>query len=178
MRPSTRYRPPTILPLSRDPACSGTGTDYSAWRAASTRALRYGDTATILLARCARGIARAIVMLLVVAIWHDRAYAEETTPAPRDDRTERGRRAYLNGVRFAEEQKWGEALAAFEEAAALRDAPEVQFNIGYCSRILGRYVAAKQAIGRVLRNPTGFDPVRLEDVKAYEEEFERIIVRV
>src|SRR5689334_19832228 len=75
--------------------------------------------------------------------------------APVDAATERGRRAYLDGIKLAKAEQWGDALVAFEEAAAARDAPLVQFNIAYCQRALGRYLAARETTRRVLKDPTG-----------------------
>jgi hypothetical protein len=106
--------------------------------------------------------------------------ADPTTPPPAqtDDATERGRRAYTRGVQLTHDQQWGDALAAFEEAAAARDSPIVQFNIAFCLRALGRYVAADRAIDRALAKGDGLDPAKLEDAKAYKAEFAQLLVRV
>jgi hypothetical protein len=109
------------------------------------------------------------LLLLVVA---PVAHAED------DDKTERGRQAYLRGVQLAKAEQWGAALGAFEEAAVSRDAPVIQFNIAYCLRALGRYVAAREALGRVMKDSTGLDPSQREDAKAYLSEFEKLLVRV
>src|SRR3990172_8892623 len=76
--------------------------------------------------------------------------AEASEPAvvpgpaePDDDATRKGREAYQRGVELARAEQWGEALSAFQLAAEARDAPVVQFNIAYCLRALGRYVAAR-----------------------------------
>jgi hypothetical protein len=84
----------------------------------------------------------------------------------------------LRGVALAREEQWGNALLAFEEAASARDAPLVQFNIAYCLRALGHYVAAREATVRVLRDPTGLAPAQIEDAKAYAAEFESLLVQV
>ncbi len=86
-----------------------------------------------------------------------------------DDATEQGRQAYMRGQQLSREEQWGDALAKFEEAAAARDAPLVQFSIAYCQRALGRYVAARHTILRVLADPTGLDPAQLDDAKAYHD---------
>lgn len=93
------------------------------------------------------------------------------------DATERGKQAFTRGVERVHEQKWGEALAAFEEAAAARDAPRIQFNIAYCQRALARYVAARRTLQRVLKDPAGLDPNELEDAKGYLAEFDQVMVR-
>ena len=55
--------------------------------------------------------------------------------------TVRGREAFGRGLALARQEQWGEALVAFEQAAAARAAPVVDFNIAYCLRALGRYVS-------------------------------------
>jgi PEGA domain len=91
---------------------------------------------------------------------------------------ERARQAYVRGVELSKDEHWGDALAQFEDAAAARDAPLTRFNIGYCQRALGRYVAAHKTLVAVLANPVGLDPAQLEDAKSYTIEFERVIARV
>lgn len=95
-----------------------------------------------------------------------------------DDGTERGRQAFARGVQLVHDEHWGDALAQFEEAAVARDAPLVQFNIAYCQRALGRYVAARRSVLRVLADPKGLDPAQLDDAKAYLAEFDKVIARV
>jgi PEGA domain len=104
--------------------------------------------------------------------------APSAAQAPADAQTERGRQAYLRGAAASKEEHWGEALTAFEEAAAIRDAPRVQYNIAYCQRALGRYVAARRATQRVLHDTSGLDPSEIENSKAYLVEFEGLIVHV
>lgn len=97
---------------------------------------------------------------------------------PADEATRQGRDAFRRGVALARDEQWGDALVAFEEAAAARDAPIVRFNVAYCLRALGRYVAAREAVARVLADPAGLAPVQLEEAKAYAAEFETLLVRV
>jgi hypothetical protein len=104
--------------------------------------------------------------------------AAQPPPQPADAATERGRQAFVRGVELSRGEQWGDALAAFEEAAAARDAPLVEFNIAYCERALGRYVLARRTLQRVLRDPTGLAPSQLDDVKAYLAEFERLLVHL
>jgi hypothetical protein len=102
--------------------------------------------------------------------------ASADAPSPADAATERGRQAFLDGVKLSRAEQWGDALAAFEAAAAARDAPLVQFNIAYCQRALGRYVAARETTRRVLSDPTGLAPSMVEDAKGYLAEFEKVLV--
>jgi hypothetical protein len=95
-----------------------------------------------------------------------------------EDATTRGRAAFQRGIKLARDEQWSDALSAFEEAAAARDAPLIRFNIGYCERALGRYVAARKTLRRVLAEPAGLDATQLDDAKAYLAEFDRILVRV
>jgi hypothetical protein len=99
------------------------------------------------------------------------------TPAAGDP-TELGRKAFVRGVELSRLEQWGEALAAFEEAAAARDAPLVEFNIVYCQRALGRYVAARRTVRAVLRDPTGLAPSQVEDSRAYLAEFDKLVVHL
>ena len=64
-----------------------------------------------------------------------RAASAQTATAPTvDEATVRGRAAALRGIQLSKEEQWGDALAAFEEAAAARDAPLLEFYIAYCER--------------------------------------------
>jgi hypothetical protein len=99
-------------------------------------------------------------------------------PRATDAATERGRQAYLRGVELSRGEQWGEALAAFEEAAAARDAPLVEFNIAYCERALGRYVLARRTLQRVLHDPMGLAPSQVDDAKAYLSEFDALLVHI
>lgn len=102
----------------------------------------------------------------------------ETTDTAVDEATERGRQAVLRGLKLAKSEQWGDALAAFEQAAAARDAPLVQYNIAYCQRALGRYVAARRTAKQILAAPGGLSTGYVEDLKGYVSEFDAVVVRV
>ncbi len=106
------------------------------------------------------------------------AQAPARPAAAGDDATARGHAAYVRGVQLSHDQQWGEALVAFEEAAALRDHPLVRINIAYCQRALGRYVAARSTVLGVLAKPAGLDPAQLEDARNYLAEFDKLLARV
>src|ERR1700722_1129456 len=114
---------------------------------------------------------RRVWMFLVASVALAAPARADRPATAGDDATERGRKAYVRGVDLARREEWGEALAAFEEAAAARDATLVEFNIAYCQRALGHYVAARRTIRAVLRDPTGLAPSQVEDSKAYAAEF-------
>jgi hypothetical protein len=105
------------------------------------------------------------------------AKADAGSP-PADDATLRGREAYLRGVQRTKDAQWGEALAAFEEAAAARDAPLVQYNIAFCQRALGRYVTARRTFRKVLASPEGLAASQVDDSKAFAAELDKLVVRV
>jgi hypothetical protein len=102
-----------------------------------------------------------------------------SVPAPQgDDATARGRAAYQRGVALSKEQRWGDALSALQEAAAARDAPQVEFAIGYCERALGRAVAARRTFQGVVASPGTLDASQLEDAKGYLGDLDKIVARV
>jgi PEGA domain len=105
------------------------------------------------------------------------------TPAPapkaaEDPATARGREAAARGLKLVHEEQYGDALAAFQEAASLRDAPLLEYNIAYCERALGRYVAARRTLQGVTANPTGLDPDKIDDTKVQLALFETLIAHV
>ncbi len=110
---------------------------------------------------------------LAVALCSAPALAE-----PAVDATERGRAAFRRGHELAATERWGEALRAFRIAAEARDSAVVQFNIAYCERALGRYVAADRSIRRALAFGSGLTPPQLEDARGYLEEFRQLTATV
>ena len=105
-------------------------------------------------------------------------FAAAQTPPSGDDATARGRAAYLHGVQLSHDQQWGDALAAFQEAAALRDHPIVEINVAYCQRALGHYVAARKTLLAVVAKPAELDATQTRDSRDYLAEFDKLIVRV
>ena len=95
-----------------------------------------------------------------------------------DEATKRGRAAYVRGVALAKNEQWGAALEAFQQAAKARDAPLVQFNIAYCQRALGHYVAARTALDAALQSPDELPPPQRADARAFRHEFEQLIVQL
>lgn len=115
------------------------------------------------------------LLFLALLCWSTSGWGQEDTAT---SSTERGRQAFARGVQLSHDEHWGDALTQFEEAAAARDAPLVQFNIAYCQRALGRYVAARRTVLKVIANPAGLDPAQVDDTKAYLSEFDKVIARV
>lgn len=60
------------------------------------------------------------------------------------------RGAFERGAAFASEERWGDALAAFSESAALRPHATTTYNIGYCERALGHATRAKKQFALAL----------------------------
>jgi PEGA domain-containing protein len=126
---------------------------------------------------------RALVLAAAVAVAAP-ARAQEppapvaAAPPAEEEATRLGREAFQRGLELAAQEHWGEALESFETAASHRDAPLVEFNIAYCLRALGHYVAARQAIDKALAGEAELPPPQREDAHAYAAEFEGIVVRV
>jgi hypothetical protein len=60
------------------------------------------------------------------------------------------REAFLDGIARANEDRWAEALDAFERSAALRPHAITTYNIGYCERHLGRVTLARKMLLKAL----------------------------
>jgi hypothetical protein len=76
-------------------------------------------------------------------------------------------------VGLVREERWSEALDAFLEAHALFPSPIVRFNIGYCQRALGQYVAAIATLREFLAAPlAGAAATRREEAENYLRELE------
>lgn len=51
---------------------------------------------------------------------------------------------FVRGVSLSKQNRWRDALAAFEESGRLYPHPRTRFNIGYCERGLGRWTRARK----------------------------------
>jgi len=88
------------------------------------------------------------------------------------------RKRFDDGITLAGETRWAEALGAFREAAANRDAAVVQLNIAYCLRALGHYVAARLAVRQALAQRDKLSADQLNQAEGYEKEFDGLIARL
>lgn len=91
------------------------------------------------------------------------------------------REAFELGTKLVKEERWAEALAAFERASATRPHATTTFNVAFCLRALGRYTAASRAFRQALvRDKTSHElagPL-VEDARAFEAEMSAAIGRV
>src|SRR4051812_10582870 len=95
----------------------------------------------------------AFAVVVIVQSFAFVALAQEAAPpAPpaEDPAVAQAREAFLKGGQLAKDAQWAEALAAFEQSAALRPHPITTYNIGACQRSLGRYTLARKTLGRAL----------------------------
>jgi hypothetical protein len=127
---------------------------------------------------------RSIVGLGIVAglsSWTPGGALAQSSPKPpeavADDALPPWRKAYERGRELSKDGRWIEALAAYEEAATMRDHPSVQHSIAVCQHSLGRYVAARHTLRRMLTDTT-LSPTLVQEVTKLVEEMDRAVVRV
>ncbi|MBX7196327.1 MAG: PEGA domain-containing protein [Sandaracinaceae bacterium] len=90
--------------------------------------------------------------------------------APPSDRVTRDAvQAFDTGSRAAEEERWSDALPAFQRAYALTRSEIALFNVGYVLRALGRFVEAHAAFNEVIARLDGAGEL-LEQARAYRNE--------
>lgn len=65
-----------------------------------------------------------------------------SSPTPAPDARERARPHFERGLALVAQQSWSDALDAFLAARAIYPSPILEFDVGYCQRALGQYVAA------------------------------------
>lgn len=61
----------------------------------------------------------------------------------------RARALFDEGVALSDEGKWTDALVAFQKSDDLVPSPSARYNIGSTLRALGRYVEARDVLGRI-----------------------------
>ena len=60
------------------------------------------------------------------------------------------RASFQAGISLANEDRWADALQAFERSEALRPHAITTYNIGYCERLLGHWTRANKMLRRAL----------------------------
>jgi hypothetical protein len=80
---------------------------------------------------------------------------------------------FNEGLALVQEQRWSDALDRFHEALSIYESPTIVFNVAYCERALGRFVAALETFQRfVAMRPTGVAATRVEEAEGYIRELE------
>jgi PEGA domain len=128
---------------------------------------------------------------IVLALWmHNAPYAFAETPAGTpsapseapaapNEATAGASLAFARGNELAREEKWGEALGAFEASLALRPHALTLYNIGVCERVLGRATRARERFRAALaRDATELPPSIREEVLGFIAEYTRTLPRV
>ncbi len=82
---------------------------------------------------------------------------------------------FLEGIELVEQEKYPEALAAFEASYAIHPKASVLFNIGMCQKALFQWSEAIETFRTYLESTEELDPQRRSDA---EEAIEELIVLV
>ncbi len=93
-----------------------------------------------------------------------------------DDDTTRGRELFREGVALTRENRWDEALRAFEKSAALRPHARTSHNMAYCERALGRLTRAYKLFDHALAQDrsAGGEALDAEQRRAAESYLEEL----
>jgi tetratricopeptide (TPR) repeat protein len=89
------------------------------------------------------------------------------------DRRHAALEAFETGEAAAQEERWADAITAFQEAYELSGVPTALFNVAYALRALGRYVEARRAFDELftLRVP--------EEIRAEAEGYrDEVVARI
>ena len=96
-----------------------------------------------------------------------------------DPKVTEGRAFFARGAELVASAQWAEALAAFEQSAAVRAHPITTYNIGACERALGRYTRARAHFEKALAESDtakGLLPPSLAvDARAYVDQIEGLV---
>ncbi|NOU30156.1 MAG: PEGA domain-containing protein [Polyangiaceae bacterium] len=119
----------------------------------------------------------AILAALLVS-----AFGSRQANAAEPDHAQLAREAYVRGSELAKEEKWGEALAAFERSNENRSHALTLYNLGVCERVLGLATRARARFRDTLQRATEHSdelPAALaESVKGYLTEYARTLPQV
>jgi hypothetical protein len=131
--------------------------------------------------RCRKSVFVLIVFGCALTVAIPAGFAQ--SPNPNDPTLIQARAAFREGLRFAAEGKWADALVEYEKANKLRSHPNITYNLGYCERALGHYTRAERYFERALvedselNSPT-FSPERKKVMQGYLNEIKDKIVQV
>jgi hypothetical protein len=117
------------------------------------------------------------LLLLVIA---PAARADE--PVPEDPAVKAARTQFLQGADLVRNERWADALAAFERADKIKPHPITTYNIAQCERALGHYTRARRSLLAALKLDERAGHVLPEsarnDARGLLAEIERIMPRV
>lgn len=114
-----------------------------------------------------------VLVLICAVLW------PQFTPAfaqSREDRAD-ARQAFTRGIEFADAGEWRDAVAAFERAYDLVDAPEILFNLAGAQVQVERFLQASVSYRKLIHNDAAPEQLRDAAKKALEE-LERKVPKV
>ncbi len=133
-----------------------------------------------------RTLARLALLVAALAVPGALAHAQEATAPPAsgaaidvgtasaEARFAEGRAAYARGLAAADEVRWSDALREFERAYELARVPSALFNVATTLRALGRHVASRDVLLRLLRDHPLDDDTHAEAERLLREESNRV----
>lgn len=100
------------------------------------------------------------------------------TPEPPIDEA---RRLFREGATLARDTQWGAALAAFERSRKLHPSAGTTYNVGVCTRALGRYVRARASFETALAEAgTNGDlsDATVDDIRRFIAEIDALVATI
>jgi hypothetical protein len=127
------------------------------------------------------GVGAALVALSPSTAAYAQSPAAAAEQVQTSDATAAASREFARGNELAREEKWGEALGAFEASLQRRPHALTLYNIGVCERVLGRATRARErfrlALARNLGEPELPASIR-EEIEGFIAEYTRLLPRV
>ncbi len=127
-----------------------------------------------LLGAVARIVAALIVVALAASSLPASAHAQgrDVDDAERDE----ARALFVAGSAAVDGGRWADAVASFERAYALTDAPSALYNLAIALRALGRHREARDAFARLLERHTIDEDLRATATQMRHGEAARVAV--
>jgi hypothetical protein len=124
----------------------------------------------------------ALVSWVTIVCLSAPSFAQEPTSAESPE-VVTARREFLSGAELVKQERWAEALAAFERASSQKAHAITSFNIAQCERALGQYTRARRSLLQALEqdrvsNETELPPNARNEARGMLDELERILIRV
>jgi hypothetical protein len=125
---------------------------------------------------------RTLLVYFLGLIVFAMAQGVDAKPKPKegqvDESTTQARDEFVKGTAAVKAGQWSEALLHFEKANTIKPSPVAVFNIGYCQRAMGRYVLAKSAFEKAVRDAANMPEAQLEEAKTFIKELDEQLARV